>query len=197
MSFTVGPFRRITAFDVPELTTDDGPPPDPEPGLFYLLSGFADLGAGFSTTGTGSPIPGDPEETQGEVVLQFRKPDDPDWVATCVVMATIEGPGLSFDEMQVYFTGAYLDGRETEHPPGDIDWLDGITITLEGYGALPLLGAASPSLGLFRSFDSSAGQTRYTYSVAEIDQFPVSASADVEDAYQITYPDWEDFFATS
>lgn len=192
MAFYVGPFQRIVNFHLA--------PGEPVITNFFLISGVS--GDGFRRgAGAGIDVPDTDPLVPGAVNLLYRNPADPAWVASCGTLVTIHN-GVSSPEMQMAWTGFFEDTRAGGgEDPNDMPWLDGLVLTVEGYGELPALGAASAFTGLFRqTYDGF--RTTYAWvnfpDTGAIPPFPISGPFNTEDEgpeqFQITYPDWEDYF---
>lgn len=166
--------------------------------LFYMYSGIDESVSDVTTTGTAGEIPG--TDWPPSINLSYRNPSDPNWIATCTLLVTIHATGSS-PELQLAWTGTFTDGR-TDGDSNDMPWLDGLQLSVIGYGDLPaLLGPGSPFAGPSRTtYDGLS--TRYTWvnfpNTGAIPLLPVSVAPETTEGrpsrFQITYPGWEDFW---
>lgn len=187
----IGPFNRIVNVNW------NNAPPEPVETFFWMRSGEH---PDFASTGVGADhvIPGTDPPALSQIHLVYVNPSDPDWIAICGVFVTSQ---IGSPTMQFAWTGQFLDERVGD--PNLMPWLDGLTLTVAGYGALPPFGASDPFLGLFRqTYDGF--RTTYNWTnfpdTGAIPLLPVSDANNTEDGgpekISITYPGWEDYFST-
>lgn len=189
MSFNVGPFKRITAFDVP---------PDDKYGPFWILSGEQII-TGPPTFihrrgSVGGFLLGNGDASEWSLV--FRNPADPQWLAFGATFYTEQASGgANVSQMHIDFTGQFEDEERQLDPPfnpNDIDWLDGIVITVASYGDLPPLGGPE----LVRTYvGGGINRTKFSWvepTTSGIALLPLSADSTEASRYEITYPGSED-----